>query len=146
MKGAINRLKSKSTIQNQGSRSIYLVISDDDLDYRADDYIRELHSGSAYFGRVDGAVDVTGKIVCKKGESSYLFFDGRNQFILFPDIWEKGASLGKSLGIGDQLPYGLYYGKEQGGELQFLHEGTGEEGKAMKSWYEMALEKSKAGQ
>ena len=146
VKGVIDSQKPKSITQNQGSRSIYLVISDDDLDYRADDYIRELHSGSAHFGRVDGAIDVAGKVVCKKGESSYLFFDGRNQFILFPDVWEKGASIGKSLGIGDPLPYGLYYGRIQGGELQFFHEGTGEEGKAMKSWYEMALEKSKAGQ
>ena len=147
VKGAIDLLKPEGTIQNQGSRSIYLVISDEDTNYRADDYIRELHSGSAYTGKVDGAVDITGKVVCKKEESNDLIFTGGNQFSFEPNFWQKGTSILKSLdiGIGDPLPYGLYYGKVKNGELQFLHEDTGEEGKAMKSWYEMALEKSKAG-
>ena len=82
-KGVIDQYeenKPEGTVENWGSRPIYLVLSDKDRDYRDSHYIRVLDSGSAYTGYVDGVVDLVGKVVCKKGESADLIFTGENKF------------------------------------------------------------------
>ena len=121
------------------------MLSDKDRDYRDSDYIRTLHSGGTYTGYVDGVVDLVGKVVCKKGESAGLTFTGGNQFDIGFDFFEKGEGLLKKTGFFDPLPYGLYYGKEQDDKLVFFYRDTDKIGEAMKSWYDMALDKSKAG-
>ena len=137
--------KPEGTVENRGSRPIYLVLSDKDLDYRDSDYIRALHSGSTYTGYVDGVVDLVGKVVCNKGESAGLIFTGENKFDRQHSNTENFEGFVKKLGFGDSLPYGLYYGREQDGELVFFYRDTDKIGEAMKSWYDMVLDKFKTG-
>ena len=120
-------------VENKGSRSIYVISSD------SSHAIQEIRPGRAAQGKIDGVVDVTGRVVCKKDESAKLIFNESNQFILSDGLVQSLKTPLKRIGIGDPLPYGLYYGRELGDSLQFVHGTKGVVGKAMKSWYLDAL-------
>ncbi|MEM9424977.1 MAG: hypothetical protein AAF975_09360 [Spirochaetota bacterium] len=107
-----NKLFGPGSVSNNGSRTVYAILSDQEPAYATGTRAVSVAPGQKYQGFVDAVVDLAVPLIVKVFETSHIIFNVNNIFTINPrdyglETWGNNV---KQLGGSNDL-YGVYVGK-----------------------------------